>query len=248
MSTFRFYNEQSLLTAGKLLKNCKIKMPETAVVVWYESFNEVAFSYGAKPVWTFNCGIKVPVYNFVYDNTEFAYACIPVGSPVAAAFIEEMAVLGTKNFVFIGSCGVLDQRVGTKLVVPEKALCGVGTACYYKTDEGDFTDIKTASVTASFLESLDLPYITGAVWSTDAMYRETPSAIKSAKEQGCVCVDMECAAISAVSKFKGVNSYQIMFSADRLTGSEWEKGLLHIKSGKSYETYFDIALRLAVEL
>lgn len=248
MSTFRFYNEQSLLTAGKLLKNCKIKMPETAVVVWYESFNEVAFSYGAKPVWTFNCGIKVPVYTFVYDNTELAYACIPVGSPIVAALIEEMSVLGTKNFVFIGSCGVLEPSVGNKLVVPEKALCGVGTAFYYKADESAFAEIKTASATATFLKSLDLPFVSGSVWSTDAMYRETPSAIKSAKEQGCICVDMECAAIAAVSKYKGVNSYQIMFTADRLTGEAWEKGLLHIKNGKSYETYFDIACKLAKSL
>lgn len=52
------------------------------------------------------------------------------------------------------------------------------------------------------LDEFQIKYTVGKTWTTDAFYRETVDKIKRRKEQGCVCVDMECSANEAVSRFR----------------------------------------------
>ena len=42
------------------------------------------------------------------------------------------------------------------------------------------------------------------------------------KKAGCLCVEMECAAALAVTKFRGVPFAQFLYGADNLDSSEWE--------------------------
>ena len=66
-------------------------------------------------------------------------------------------------------------------------------------------------------------YITGKVWTTDAPYRETRKKVIERKEEGCVCVDMECSAISALSKFRNKEVFQFFYAADNLDSAKWDK-------------------------
>ena len=43
------------------------------------------------------------------------------------------------------------------------------------------------------------------------------------KEQGCVCVDMECSAMNAVAKFRNKDLFQFFYAADNLDSAKWDK-------------------------
>ena len=96
------------------------------------------------------------------------------------------------------------------------------------------------------LTGLDIPHVCGSVWSTDAFYRETPSAVKMMKEQQCLCVDMECAANMAVAQFRGVQCFQMMFSADRMESNRWDIGSMRSMGADMYEKFAETAVRVAL--
>ena len=43
------------------------------------------------------------------------------------------------------------------------------------------------------------------------------------KEQGCICVEMECSALAAVSSFREKELFQFFYTADCLDGTEWNE-------------------------
>lgn len=49
-----------------------------------------------------------------------------------------------------------------------------------------------------------VPYLRTISWTTDAFYRETPAKVSLRRQEGCLCVEMEAAALFAVAQFWGV--------------------------------------------
>ena len=46
--------------------------------------------------------------------------------------------------------------------------------------------------------------------------------MKRRKEQGCICVDMECSANAAVAAFRGKELLQFFYAADNLDAEKWD--------------------------
>ena len=65
-------------------------------------------------------------------------------------------------------------------------------------------------------------YTEGITWTTDAAYRETPGKVKRRKEQGAICVEMECAGMQALCDFRDVEFFQFFYAGDNLDHSTWE--------------------------
>ncbi len=55
----------------------------------------------------------------------------------------------------------------------------------------------------SHLNERQISHKEGKVWTTDGIYRET-NANKARKAAGAICVDMECSAVAALAKLRGV--------------------------------------------
>jgi uridine phosphorylase len=72
------------------------------------------------------------------------------------------------------------------------------------------------------LDDRGVPYRVGKTWTTDAPYRETPAKIGKRKEEGCLVVEMESAALIAVAQFRNVNFGQALYGGDDLSGVEWD--------------------------
>ena len=58
-------------------------------------------------------------------------------------------------------------------------------------------------------------------WTTDAIYRETRSRVGRRVAEGCLTVEMEAAALIAVSKFYRIPLAQLLYAGDSLAGDEW---------------------------
>jgi purine-nucleoside phosphorylase len=66
------------------------------------------------------------------------------------------------------------------------------------------------------LQAAGIAFSTGAVVSTVAVYRETPSMLESARDQGAIAVDMETACVFAVAAATGIEAAAALVMADEL--------------------------------
>jgi uridine phosphorylase len=155
---------------------------------------------------------------------------------------------GCRKFVFFGSCGVLDREIAEHaLIVPAAAYRDEGTSYHYA-PPGTFIDIPTAPRLAEIFKELKLPHIRGKTWTTDAPFRETRGNVEKRKQAGCVTVEMECASIMAVARFRGVEAYQFLYAADNLDAAEWDARTLGSLPQDAGQAFLRIALETAIRV
>ena len=142
------------------------------------------------------CTGTVPVYRLEAGGLEAALFLPHVGAASAGSFIENLVAWGGRHFVFCGSCGVLRHDIADgHLILPTAAVRDEGLSYHYL-PPSDEVELSPACVEAArqAMEALGLPYVEGKTWTTDGFFRETRGKMERRKEQGCVCVEMECAA------------------------------------------------------
>ena len=148
------------------------------------------------------------------------FACLPIGAPVVAIVMEELAALGVKKIVGIGTAGGLspDLEVG-QAVVCSAALRDDGTSHHYS------RPTRWALPDSELLASLRsvLPgAVVGPGWTTDAPYRETAEEILAYRGEGILTVDMEASAMFTVGACLGVQTASVFCVSDVLQGEEWQ--------------------------
>ena len=192
-----------------------------------------------------SAAFKSYVYRIV--GTDIGVILTGVGTPMAVGLIEELnALFGAKNYIVFGSCGTLVEIPAGKLIVPDKAYRDEGTSYHYA-KANDFIDIKNYHKLASILDELEIEYVIGHTWTTDAFYRETVNNKNKRVKQGCICVEMECAAIQAVCDFRGLQLYQFVYAADHLDAT-WQRRILGHLEKDSRLLYFEVAKQIALYL
>jgi uridine phosphorylase len=134
--------------------------------------------------------------------------------------MEELAALGVKTFVGVGTAGGLSQglEVG-QAVLCSSALRDEGTSHHYAPAG------RWAHPDAELLASLRAALPDAAVgpsWTTDAPYRETAEEIVAFREEGILTVDMEASAIFTVGAALDVRTASVFCVSDVLHGDEWE--------------------------
>lgn len=167
---------------------------------------------------------EIPVYAGEYNGIEIGVVPAAVGSPLAAAFLEEIIARGGRKFIACGGAGVLDKSISSgEIVIPTSALRDEGTSYHYLPPDRDaYPSEKAVEVIIQTLENRKCSYVKGKTWTTDAFYRETPKKVARRKEQGCITVEMEAAALFAVAEFRGVELGQLLYGGDDVSGIEWD--------------------------
>ena len=163
-------------------------------------------------------GIK-PIYKAKYKDTEVAIFMIDVGAPMSVGMLEDVYQMGVQKVIIFGTCGVLDSSIeDCSIIIPEIAVRDEGTSYHYAdpTDEIGVND-KYISTLKNLLNELRVKYTIG-----NAFYRETQDKVNRRKEQGCICVDMECSANAAVAQFRGKELVQFFYAADNLDSEQWD--------------------------
>lgn len=185
----------------------------------------------------------------VLSNKDVLFFLSPVGAPITVGILEEITyTMGVENIVMYGTCGVLDSDVTSgKIIVPTKAYRDEGTSYHYL-PASDFVDIENSEVVSIFLDDLNISYIKGYTWTTDAFYRETQALYKERKSQGCISVEMEVSAVQAFSQLRNLNFYTFIYGADSLDSTKWDKRILGNHSVEERVKYFLIACELASKI
>ena len=224
--------------------------PETVVVTFQPSLADAVAAWpGSEVLCTIPVFFQIPVYRVRYGGQDLAVYQTLMGGAVSAAMLEEVAARGGRRFLLFGSCGSLTQDLpGGHLIVPTAACRDEGVSYHYLPPEEDYVPLDTAERTAQVLEELQVPHVKGRTWTTDALYRETRRNVARRKAEGCLCVDMECASLAAVCRFRGLEFYQFLYTEDNLGGDAWDPGLLGKQPQDAKEAYLKLALELAIRV
>jgi len=107
-----------------------------------------------------------------YDGESIAATSTGIGSPSAAIAVEELARIGAKSFLRVGSCGAIREHIDVgDLVITTGAVRQEGTSDEYVREEYPaiaHEEVVTALVTAA--ERLGYEYHLGVTCSTDSFY------------------------------------------------------------------------------
>lgn len=166
-----------------------------------------------------------PYYSFKYNNQLITFQFPGIGAPLSGALLEESISLGGETFIFFGRAGLLNDKISREnLIIPTAALIDEGTSAHYiESDIYSYPDKKLVNLIDRTLESYGHPVQKGKIWTTDGVYRETPSKIKRAVKNGCIAVDMEASALFTIAKFHNKRIAGFFVPSDYLSLTEWGK-------------------------
>lgn len=194
---------------------------------------------------------KVPVYKINYKGTEVAIFMSRVGAPACTVSYEEVLVLGLEKLVLFGTCGVLKSEIDDlAIIIPTSAVRDEGTSYHYKEASDEIkVNQKYKEMFEEVLNTHNYSFVEGKTWTTDAPYRETRDKVIKRKEQGCICVEMECASMFAVSEFRKKDLFQFFYAADNLDSAKWDmRSLSNSDKLSEKEKVSLLALELAIKI
>lgn len=186
-------------------------------------FSEVIFEYMLETYEHEQAGIirccngVTAVYVFEIDEMKIAGYLSHIGSALAGSdVIDANWLTGADKFIMFGSAGSLDcNATDGKFVIPTAAYREEGLSYHYAAPT-DYIEIKNAKAVKAIFDELNLPSVTGKVWTTDAIYRETKAKFEARKNEGCLAVEMELAGVQAVCNFYEWNLYDFLATGDVL--------------------------------
>ena len=163
---------------------------------------------------------------WIYRRDGYVVAQSSIGAAASVMQLEEFAAFGVKRVIYLGYCGSLmdEVRVGD-LVIPTEAIREEGTSYHYL-PEGRrcFPDSSLQDRIFALASASGFTVRQGAVWTTDAPYRETKSKVYRYGREGVLGVEMEMSALFAVASVRNVSIGAMLLVSDELNGGVWRKG------------------------
>jgi len=171
------------------------------------------------------------------DGTVIGILGNAVGAPFAVLVAEQLFASGCRFLISLTSSGrIADLGAPPYVVLIDRALRDEGTSFHYlPAGIGDFiaapdpallARVETA-VRAMFPRGCGTAVHRGAIWTTDAPYRETASAIAAAAERGVLAVEMEASALYAFASARArpvVCFAHVTNTMGQHDGDDFEKG------------------------
>ena len=178
----------------------------------------------------------VAIYRFA-DREDVLLTLGQVGCPACGGNLDLFNAMGITGVMFCGGGGVLDRNieVGQVLLV-DGAIRDEGFSYQYiPASRVIHTDPAVTDTIAAALEERNVSYLRGLVWTTDALFRETPDRIARRKEEGAKIVEMEQAGCIAVAQFRGFAYGALIYGGDDLTGEDWDGRSWRSREGVRYD-------------
>jgi uridine phosphorylase len=137
------------------------------------------------------------------QGMDFGLVPCAVGASYAVLIAEQLFASGCRLLISITSSGQLQEllRRPPYFVLIDKALRDEGTSYHYlPPSEFSYAPPDLLARLSGALADMSVPVEHGAVWTTDAPFRETEQAIAAMKTKGLLAVEMEAAALYAFAQ------------------------------------------------
>jgi uridine phosphorylase len=167
---------------------------------------------------------------FELDGVPVGIVGCAVGAPFAVLVAEQMFASGCRLLLSVTSAGRIAQDLPDSacFVLIDRALRDEGTSYHYLPADDAFAhaDPALADLAANAIAAAGLPVLRGAVWTTDAPFRETDEAIAWAAAKGVLAVEMEAAALYAFAQARNNPVLCFAHVTNRMaqTEGDFEKG------------------------
>ncbi len=169
-----------------------------------------------------------------------------IGAPYAVMLAEVLWSWGVETLYVMGWCGALDARLAAgDILVPDGAWIDEGVCAHYLPDNQQPGRVGSAGYVSAIdgsarprlqamLDTAGMAYRCGPIWSTDAIYRETPAQIAHFQNLGALAVEMEMAALFSAARYRGMDMAPVLVVSDTVTTSGWKPGFgaAAFKSGR----------------
>ena len=151
-----------------------------------------------------------------------------IGGPSAAIAVEELVKCGADTFIRVGTSGGIAEKVRAgDLLIASAAVCGEGTSREYLPSgypaaaDFDVTEALAEAARESSEDKNGRRFHVGVVHSKDSFYGQVETENspvhytlenrwESYKRLGCLCSEMECAAIYSVGLARGVRCGSVL--------------------------------------
>jgi uridine phosphorylase len=212
----------------------KNKFPEYCVLTFFgEVLDDYLKTIKCKIIGEYKSEMKsFSVYEIRYKGFKMCLIQAVVGSASIAMMTDFLIGGGVKYLICCGCCGVLKNIPSGNVIIPIKALRDEGASYHYLPPKRDISINKTAiNAIKETLKKNKINFTECKTWTTDAFYRETNEMVKYRKEEGCDVVEMECATMASIAKFRKIIFGQLLYSGDividnkKYDDREWSKNL-----------------------
>lgn len=191
---------------------------------------------------------NLPIYRFSHNGKTFAFLKTYAGAPVCVATIEDtLSEIRTDKYIVFGGSGCLNKEIAHgRVMIPTEAYRDEGTSYHY-CPAADYITVKNADLVAACMEENKVPFVKGKTWTTDSFYRETVNNFEKRKAEGCISVEMECAAIQAMCDFRKLDLYIFLTCGDLLDAPRhlFRNGDGQYRGTQHDAGHFELALLLA---
>lgn len=181
---------------------------------------------------------------YKHEDEDILLICPNVGGAASVVDLELLIASSIKKIAAFGTCGAMDKNIGKNtIIIPTSAVREEGVSYHYLPPSDEVDQNKASiKVMEQVFSQHDMNYLSGKVWTTDAVYRETANKLKTMKQNNCLAVDMEMASLLAVTQFRSVDFAGFLIADDNIDG----------KPKKEYKrdsaTLFQIALEIVASL
>jgi uridine phosphorylase len=167
-----------------------------------------------------------PVKNFTFLDYEMHTGAIDgkrvtVGNggrfaPDTAMTTEILCAAGAQSLIRIGSCGSLQEHVKIgDLVIVTGAIRGEGTTSYYVPKNfSTIADPDIVEALQAAAESLNVRHHLGWIFTTDALFQETPELIQELNEQKVTSIDMVTSTFLTIAQLRKKKAGAILAVSD----------------------------------
>src|SRR5262245_7813187 len=137
-------------------------------------------------------------------------------APDTAITTEILCGAGAKALIRGGSCGALQEQIKVgDLGIVNGALRGDGTSRYYVAE--NFSTIAHGDIVNALkraAEDLKVHCHTGWIFTTDALFQETPELIQQLNEQNVSSIDMVTSAFLTIAQVRGKKAGAVLAVSD----------------------------------
>ncbi|MGH7873974.1 MAG: hypothetical protein ACREQO_17360, partial [Candidatus Binatia bacterium] len=145
---------------------------------------------------------------------------------------EILCGAGAQSLIRVGSCGSLQEHIKIgDLVIVTGALRGDGTSRYYVAENfSTVADGAIVSALSKAAEYLQVRHHLGWIFTTDALFQETPQLIEQLHQQTISSIDMVTSTFLTVAQVRGKKAGAVLAVSDEC---------LHGKFGFRDAAFFD---------
>ena len=201
------FSPEALLEAVRVARSLpREPLPPICILEFDGDLTDWLISTGAAKPWKSWACFHTTMHALEVEGTLCGIVPRTIGGPYAVLIAEQLKSSGAQVLLGLTSAGRVAVSVRIpSLVVATAAIRDEGTSYHYlSANRSALAHATLADSLLRGLGSLGVPVLSGAVWTTDAPYRETKQQLAEYARQGVLAVEMQAASLFAFAIARGM--------------------------------------------